>query len=95
MRLSPYTLPLALHSLGLLLFVFGLPRVLVEGGMKGHGWLIPAGSALVQATAMLWMVQRLRRAPSGSPRGRYVFFLVLQNLGLWPVVGLLIVLAAR
>lgn len=95
MRLSPYTLPLMLHVLGLAVFVLGLPQVLTAGAPSGRSWLVPAASAALQAAAMIWMVRRLRAAPKGSPRGRYVFFLVLQNLGLWPVLGLLVVLVAR
>lgn len=95
MRLSPFTLPLLLHVAGLLLVVLGLPPVLTKGGIHRAGWLVPAASAVVQATAIFWLAVRYRKNPRALPRGRYLCYFVLQNLGLWPVVALLLVLATR
>ncbi|MCK5800574.1 MAG: hypothetical protein KAI47_25470, partial [Deltaproteobacteria bacterium] len=92
---SLFTLPLLLHLLGLLIFVFGLPWVVVNGTLRDDAWLIPGASALLQASAIVWMAMRFRAAPSDIPRGRYLFLFVLQNLGLWPSVVLLFVILAR
>ena len=94
-KLSPLSAPLILNVAGLLLFVFGMPQVLEGGRLSGSGWLVPIGSAVLQALAVLWTALRLRALPKGSPRGRYFFYLAMQNLGLWPVVGLLVVLALK
>lgn len=96
MRLSPFTLPLLLHVAGLLLVVLGLPPLLEgSGGIRAAGWLVPVGSAALQAVAIFWLALRYRRHPQALTRTRYLFYFVLQNLGLWPVVALLLVLAAR
>lgn len=94
-KISPFTFPLILHTLGVLFFIILLPQFRDQGVLTDNAWMVLAPSATIQAIAILWMAISYKRHSENYSKGRYFFFFILQNLGLWPVVILLFVFMYR